>query len=297
MWYNYKVMNMNGILIIDKPKNITSRDVVNEVVKKFNTKKVGHTGTLDPLATGVLVVCVGKATKLVNELTSTEKEYIASVCLGIKTDTLDSMGSALFEEDVIKTKEEIIKVLNSFKGKYNQEVPIYSAVKIDGKKLYEYAREGINIDLPKREVEIKDIELIDDIEYKNNKTNFKFRCVVSKGTYIRSLINDIATELDTIGIMINLRRIRQGSFKIESSIKLEDINTSNLKSILEILPYKKVELSDDIRKKVVNGALIDNIYNEDKILFIENNEAIALYKISDDKSKLKSYIMFKGGEL
>ena len=297
MWYNVVVIDMNGILIIDKPKNITSRDVVNEVVKKFNTKKVGHTGTLDPLATGVLVVCVGKATKLVNELTSTEKEYIASVCLGIKTDTLDSMGSVLFEEDVTKTKEEIIKVLNSFKGKYNQEVPIYSAVKIDGKKLYEYAREGINIDLPKREVEIKDIELIGDIEYKNNKTNFKFRCVVSKGTYIRSLINDIATELDTIGIMANLRRIRQGSFKIEDSIKLEDINTSNLKSILEILPYKKVELSDDIRKKEVNGALVDNIYNEDKILFIENNEAIALYKISDDKNKLKSYIMFKGGEL
>lgn len=297
MWYNVVVIDMNGILIIDKPKNITSRDVVNEVVKKFNTKKVGHTGTLDPLATGVLVVCVGKATKLVNELTSTEKEYIASVTLGIKTDTLDSMGSVLFEEDVVKSKEEIIKVLDSFKGKYNQEVPIYSAVKIDGKKLYEYAREGINIELPKREVEIKDIELIGDIEYKNNKTNFKFRCVVSKGTYIRSLINDIATKLDTIGIMTNLRRIRQGNFKIENSIKLEDINTSNLKSILEILPYKKVELSEDIRKKVVNGALVDNIYNEDKILFIENNEAIALYKISDDKNKLKSYIMFKGGEL
>ena len=206
------------------------------------------------------------------------------------------MGSILFEEDVLKTKEEIINVLKSFKGSYEQEVPIYSAVKRNGKKLYEYAREGIDIELPKRTVEIKKIELIDDIEYKNNKTNFKFRCVVSKGTYIRSLINDIATELDTIGIMTNLRRIRQGSFKIESSIKLEDINTSNLKSIFEILPYKKVELSDDIRKKVVNGALIDNIYNEDKVLFTSENEAVALYKICDsDKSKLKSYIMFKGG--
>jgi len=288
---------MNGILIIDKPKDITSRDVVDAVVKKFNTKKVGHTGTLDPLATGVLVVCVGKATKLVNELTSTDKEYIASVTLGIKTDTLDRMGKVLFEEDVYKTKEEIINVLNSFKGKYMQEVPIYSAVKIDGKKLYEYAREGINIELPKREVEIKDIELIDDIEYKNNKVIFKFKCTVSKGTYIRSLINDIATKLDTIGIMTGLRRIRQGNFKIEDSIKLENIDNKAIKSIKDILPYKKIKLSDDIRKKVLNGALVDNIYNEDNILFIENNEAIALYKISNDKNKLKSYIMFKGGNV
>ena len=287
---------VNGILIVDKPKNITSRDVVNEVVKKFNIKKVGHTGTLDPLATGVLVICVGKATKLVNELTSTEKEYIASVTLGTKTDTLDSMGSILFEEKVIKTKEEIIDVLNSFKGSYEQEVPIYSAVKRNGKKLYEYAREGIDIELPKRTVEIKEIELLDEIEYKNNKTMFKFKCTVSKGTYIRSLINDIAARLNTIGIMTNLRRIRQGSFKIEDSNKIEDINENNVRSILDVLPYKKIEITDDIRKKVVNGALIDNIYNEDKVLFILENEAVALYKICDsDKSKLKSYIMFKGG--
>ena len=286
---------MNGVFIIDKPKGITSRDVVNEVIKKVGTKKVGHTGTLDPLATGVLVVCTGKATKLVNELTSEDKEYIASVTLGIKTDTLDSMGSILFEEDVTKTKEEIVEILNSFKGRYEQEVPIYSAVKINGKKLYEYAREGIDIKLPKREIEVKAIELIGDIEYKNNKTMFKFKCKVSKGTYIRSLINDIATKLDTIGIMTNLRRISQGNFKIEDSVDLENLSIENLKSIIDVLPYKKIQLTDDIRKKVLNGALIDNIYNEDKILFIEANEAIALYITIDDKIKLKSYIMFRGG--
>jgi len=288
---------MNGILIIDKPKGITSRDVVNKVINKFNTKKVGHTGTLDPLATGVLVVCIGKSTKLVNELTSTDKEYIASVKLGIKTDTLDSMGSVLFSEDVIKTKEEIKSVLNSFIGSYEQEVPMYSAVKINGKKLYEYAREGINIELPKRKVEIKEIELLDEVEYKDNKTLFKFRCVVSKGTYIRSLINDIAYKLDTIGIMTNLRRVRQGIFKIEDSVKLEDVTINNLKSIIDILPYKKVEITDNIRKKILNGAMVDNIYNTDTVLFMENNEAVALYKISNDKNKLKSYIMFKGGNL
>lgn len=289
---------MNGILIIDKPKNVTSRDVVNEVVKKFNTKKVGHTGTLDPLATGVLVICIGKATKLVEELTSTEKEYIASVTLGIKTDTLDSMGSILFEEEVSKTKDEIINVLNSFKGFYEQEVPIYSAVKKNGKKLYEYARDGVDIELPKRKVEIKEIELLDDIEYKNNKTMFKFKCTVSKGTYIRSLINDIADRLDTIGIMTDLRRIRQGDFKIEDSIKVEDIDLRCIKNIIDVLPYKKIELTEDIRKKVENGALVNNIYNSDEILFIENKEAVALYKKYDkDSSKLKISKMFKGGKI
>ena len=159
---------MNGVFIIDKPKGITSRDVVNKISKVIGTKKVGHTGTLDPLATGVLVVCVGVATKLVDELTSMDKEYIATVTLGIKTDTLDIEGKV--EEDIssIKTKDEIVKCLNSFKGIYSQEVPKYSAIKVNGRKLYEYAREGIDIELPKRDVNIKEIELMNDIIYDNN---------------------------------------------------------------------------------------------------------------------------------
>ena len=124
---------MDGILVIDKPKGVTSRYVVNEIVKKFNTKKVGHTGTLDPIATGVLVVCIGNATKLVNELTSNDKEYIASVELGTSTDTLDITGNILKEEVSIRTKEEILGALNSFKGTYIQQVPIYSAIKLNGR--------------------------------------------------------------------------------------------------------------------------------------------------------------------
>lgn len=287
---------MNGILIIDKPKGITSRDVVNTVVKKFNTKKVGHTGTLDPLATGVLVICVGSATKLVDELTCNDKEYIASVELGTLTDTLDNTGNILKEENCTKTKEEIVNMLNNFKGKYLQEVPKYSAVKINGKKLYEYARENIEIELPKREVEIKNIELLSDIEYIENKTIFKFKCSVSKGTYIRSLIRDIANKLGTIGIMTDLRRIRQGKFNIENSINLEEMSENKLINIIDILDYKKIELNNNIKKQVLNGAIIDNIYDINEVLFIENNEAIALYKIYDkDSKKLKPYKMFKGG--
>lgn len=287
---------MNGILIIDKPKGITSRDVVNSVIKKFNTKKVGHTGTLDPIATGVLVVCVGSATKLVDELTGSDKEYIASVELGTLTETLDTEGKILREENCIKTKNEIIEVLNSFKGKYIQEVPIYSAVKINGKKLYEYAREGIDVELPKREVKVSNIELVGDIEYKDLKTCFKFKCSVSKGTYIRSLIRDISTKLNTVGIMTDLRRIRQGEFNIETSVTIDTINQDSLINILDILDYKKIEVTKDKEKEVLNGAIIDNIYDCNEILFIKNNEAVALYKkYEKDDKKLKPYKMFKGG--
>ncbi len=287
---------MDGILVIDKPKGVTSRYVVNEIVKKFNTKKVGHTGTLDPIATGVLVVCIGNATKLVNELTSNDKEYIASVELGTSTDTLDITGNILKEEVSIRTKEEILGALNSFKGTYIQQVPIYSAIKLNGKKLYEYARKNINVSLPKREVEIKSIELIDDIEYKDNKTLFRFKCTVSKGTYIRSLIDDIAIKLNTIGVMTGLIRIRQGKFKIENSVKLDDVNRESLIDTLEVLDYKKVYITDDIEKKVLNGALVDNIYNSNEVLFITDNRAIALYKVYEkDEKKLKPRIMFKGG--
>ena len=223
---------MNGILIIDKPKGITSRDVVNQVIKKLNIKKVGHTGTLDPIATGVLVVCVGSATKLVSILSADDKEYVASVQLGVLTDTLDLNGQVIKHEEAIKKKEEIIRVLDSFKGRYMQEVPIYSAVKIKGKKLYENARNKEEVMLPKREVEIKSIELISDIEYKDNMTFFKFKCTVCKGTYIRSLIRDIALKLNTVGIMTDLRRTRQGIFKIENSINIDSFTSQNLINII-----------------------------------------------------------------
>ena len=151
---------MDGIIVVNKPKGITSRDVVNNVCKLLNTKKIGHTGTLDPIATGVLVLCVGKATKLVEILTSNDKEYVATVKLGILTDTLDTAGTIIKKKHVNLDKNELEKVLNSFVGTYNQEVPIYSAIKINGKKLYEYAREKKEVILPKRMVEIKKIELL-----------------------------------------------------------------------------------------------------------------------------------------
>ena len=189
----------NGLLVVNKPKGITSRDVVNKVCRKFNTKSVGHIGTLDPLAEGVLVCLIGKYTKLANILTNHDKEYIASFKLGILTDTLDITGNVLKEDKKDFNKNEIINALNHFKGTYNQEVPIYSAVKVNGKKLYEYARNNIDVKLPSKIVNIYDIELID---IKDDIITIK--CKVSKGTYIRSLIRYIGAFLGTYATMTSL---------------------------------------------------------------------------------------------
>lgn len=279
---------MDGIIIIDKEKNMTSRDVVNKVSKILGTKKIGHTGTLDPLATGVLVLCVGKATKLVDLITGYDKEYIAKVCLGTLTDTLDITGNIIKEKETNITKEEIENALKSFIPGYEQEVPIYSAVKINGKKLYEYARNGETVELPKRYIKINSIDLISDIEYKNGKTYFSFITNVSKGTYIRSLINDIGKKLNTYGTMLELRRTKQGNFKIEDS---SNINEPKIIKIEEILKdYYKVEIEGDLYKKISNGVKIKNEENKDIVVFTHNKEVIAIYK--KENEYLKPYKMF-----
>ncbi len=288
---------MNGIIIVNKPYGYTSRDVVNILCKKFKTKKIGHTGTLDPIATGVLILCIGSATKLVEALTSDDKEYIATVELGTLTDTLDNTGNVIKEEKTNVNVNQIKKALEKMQGVYEQEVPIYSAVKINGKKLYEYAREGINVDLPKRMVNIKSLELINNIKYENNKTTFQIRCHVSKGTYIRSLVNDIAHELGTVGTMTSLNRVKQGIFNISDSYTLEDIENDNYKllSIKEALSnVKQVIVSGEALFKIKNGTRLENIYHSDKVLFLDEfNNEIALYKTLDNDDKIiKVYKMF-----
>lgn len=287
---------MDGIVLINKGKNCTSRDVVNQVSKILKTKKIGHTGTLDPIATGVLVLCIGKATKLVEVITSYDKEYEAEVILGIKTDTKDITGKILKEEKAIISKENIEKCLKQMIGTYNQTVPIYSAVKINGKKLYEYARNNEEIELPKRKVTIKELKLISDITYEKEKTKFKIKCHVSKGTYIRSLIEDIATNLNTIGTMENLKRTKQGNFQITSANTIQDIENNKFKiySIEEILEkFYKIEMTDDLYFKIKNGSIIKNNYNHDIVAFTKNDKVIAIYKeYSKDKTLLKPWKMF-----
>ena len=279
---------MNKLLIVNKEKNLTSRDVVNELTKIFNTKKIGHTGTLDPIATGVLVCLFGKYTKLVDLLTSLDKEYIAEIKLGIKTDTGDITGNIIENKSFNITNDNIIKVFEKFPQKYEQTVPKYSAVKINGKKLYEYARNNIEIELPKREVSIFSLELID-----YEKDIIKFKTHVSKGTYIRSLIEDICEKLGTIGTMNNLIRTKQGGFDIKDSFTLEDIKNGNFKfqNIHEFLKYPSIEINDELIKIIKNGGRIRNIYNiQDKVIFTYQGENIAIYETNNET--LKPYIMF-----
>lgn len=273
------------VLYINKPKGVTSFDVVNSISKKFGIKRVGHTGTLDPLATGVLIVTVGTACKVVELLTSEDKEYIATVLLGYRTDTLDIDGKIL-EKQEVKDNLNIEEVLNSFKKTYLQEVPIYSAIKVDGKKLYEYARNNINVELPKKSVTIKEIELLE-----KNTNSFKFRCLVTKGCYIRSLIRDIALELNTLATMSDLVRTKQGKVSLEET---DDIDTDfTLHSIIDSLDYDIIKVDSSLEKKISNGMKINNDFNiKDKVIFInESNKLLGIYEVDNNDLKVwKNFI-------
>lgn len=287
---------MNGILIVNKPKNYTSRDIVNIISKKLNTTKVGHTGTLDPIAEGVLVVPIGRALKISELLTSEKKEYIAKVILGYETDMLDITGKEIKRNIPNVDKDKLIEVLNSFIGKYNQEVPMYSAVKVNGRKLYEYARSNIQITPPSKIVEIYSISLLEGPIYKDNTVEFTMKCEVSKGTYIRSLIRDIAYKLSTYGTMKELIRTKQGSFLLEDAFTLEDIQKDNYKllSIKEALPNIKItKIDDKTLKQVKNGMVLDKFFEEEISLLVDKDgREIAIYK-DIGNGKVKQYKMIE----
>ena len=287
---------MNGILIVNKPKGYTSRDIVNIISKKLNTKKVGHTGTLDPIAEGVLVVPIGRALKISELLTSEKKEYIAKVILGYETDMLDITGKEIKRNIPNVDKNKLIEVLNSFIGKYNQEVPMYSAVKVNGRKLYEYARSNIQITPPSKIVEIYSISLLEGPIYKDDTVEFTMKCEVSKGTYIRSLIRDIAYKLSTYGTMKELIRTKQGSFLLEDAFTLEDIQKDNYKllSIKEALPNIKItKIDDKILKQVKNGMVLDKFFEEEISLLVDKDgREIAIYK-DIGNGKVKPYKMIE----
>lgn len=265
---------MNGFILVNKKKDMTSRDVVNSLTKILNTKKIGHTGTLDPFAEGILLVAVNKGLKVVKLLNYKDKEYIAKVKLGIKTDTLDITGNILEEKKEELNKEELASVLKSFIGDYSYEVPIYSAIKVNGKKLYEYARNNQKVELPIKDSYIYDIKLID---FKYN--SFTFSVKVSNGTYIRALVRDISKKLNKLMTLEELTRTKVDTLLIENSYTLEDIKNNNFKllKINDLLNYKEVELSRDLEDKVLNGNKIKLDEKEDNILFIKEKEEIAVY--------------------
>lgn len=265
---------MNGFILVNKKKSMTSRDVVNSLIKILNTKKIGHTGTLDPFAEGLLLVAVNKGLKVVKLLNYKDKEYVAKVRLGIKTDTLDITGNILEERKEDLNKEELEEVLQNFIGDYSYEVPIYSAIKINGKKLYEYAREGKKVEIPIKDSYIYDIKLI-NIE----ENSFTFSVKVSNGTYIRALVRDISKKINKIMTLEELTRTKIDSLLLKDAYTLEDIKNNNFKllKINDLLNYKEVELSGYLEAKVLNGNKIKLKEKEDNILFIKDNKEIAVY--------------------
>lgn len=261
---------MDKIIVIDKPEGISSFDVLRDIKKKYNTGKVGHCGTLDPMATGVLVVALNKALKLVQFLDKDDKEYIATAKLGIKTDTGDITGTTIETKPFDITKEELEKVMKNFIGKYMQKIPMYSAKKIDGKKLYEYARSGKEIEVAPKEVEVKEIELL---EFEGD--TFKFKTTVSKGTFIRTLIEDIAEVLGTVATMSALRRTRSGKFDLSKTEWEMDESLS--------LPIWEVSQKD--RDSVVMGARLATDKNGVFQIMCEG-KLIAVVDCQDGRAKI-----------
>ncbi len=215
-----------GVLLVNKPDGMTSHDVVSRVRRKFNTKRVGHAGTLDPLATGVLVVLVGKATKLSNNFVTFDKAYKSTMIFGRSTDTADTEGKLLAEKPYDHvTRGDLDKVIESFRGEIDQLPPMFSAVKHKGKKLYEYARKGIVVEREPRRITVHQLEIL-----KFDPPYVEFYVECSKGTYIRQLASDIGDKLGCGACISKIERTRVGEFRIEDAVTIEDMNESHIRN-------------------------------------------------------------------
>jgi len=284
---------LEGIIVVNKPKGITSFDVIRKLKKILKTKKIGHTGTLDPLATGVMLMCVGKATKLAADLEAKDKVYIADFDIGYATDTYDIKGKKIAENIIEISKENLEQSIKKFIGNIKQVPPMYSAIKIDGNKLYHLARKGIEVERPERDVTIEYINLLD---FKDNKA--KIETKVSKGCYIRSLIYDIGQDLGTYATMTALQRKQVGDYSLEDSYSLEQIEEmvlnndfKFLKTVEEIFSYDKYNLQTEkefILYKNGNTVKIkENLENKKYRIYFQD-EFIGLANV-ENNNLLKGY--------
>ncbi len=290
---------MNGIILINKPKDYTSHDIVS-IAKKSLKEKMGHTGTLDPNATGVLPLLIGDATKISKYLINHDKIYIATLKLGIKTDTLDSTGKILEETkvDTNDLKKRVQNVLNQFIGKCEQYPPMYSAIKVNGKKLYEYARSNKQVEIQPRKIHIYNIELL-EVDEKNKEIRYKVEC--SKGTYIRTLCEDIANKLGTIGIMKELQRIKVGEFEINNTVTVEELKRyeedkekieNKIITIEQIFKNKeKIELDNKQLQLFLNGVKLTMNLKDDIYRVYNNSKFIGLGIVN--KNLLKRDVIIK----
>ena len=284
---------MDGVILVNKEKNWSSFDVCAFIRRKFNIKKVGHIGTLDPFAEGLLVVFLGKGTKMIPYFEGLNKEYVGTLTLGKKTSTYDLTGETIEEKDIVPfTKEELINALNSFLGEQEQLPPIYSAIKKDGKPLYYYAREGISIEVKKRLINIYSLDLISF-----EKDSITFKAKVSKGTYIRSLGNDLAIKLNNLGYLSSLTRTKIGDFALSQSKHIKEINEEDIISLDKIWNHGIYNIDDSLLSKVKNGNKLkipkDQI-DDDLILIKNKDEILAIYKKEQSLNEVNIYKIERG---
>ena len=280
---------MFGLLNIYKPVGMTSHDVVSALRRLTKIKQIGHTGTLDPFAEGALPVCIGKATRLI-EFLPDDKEYLATVQFGSATTTYDTEGEITFSSDKKVSKEDIINALKNFEGEIEQFPPIYSAIKVNGKKLYDYARQGQEVEIKPRKVTIEEIELK---SFNENLQQAQILIKCSKGTYIRSIAHDLGQNLSVGGHLIKLVRTKAGKFRVENSIKLDelDVNTSLINPI-EMLELPKLEVEDNDLEKIKNGMPLQVKFEVDTFCVLTKNSQICAIGFSDgDKIKLKKVFL------
>ena len=296
---------MNGIINVLKPSEMTSHDVVSFIRRTFNMKKVGHTGTLDPNAAGVLPICIGKATRVAEYFDDFNKSYRGEITLGSSTDTQDMYGVVLETSDKKVTEDEINAVFEQFKGDMKQTPPMYSAIKIDGKKLYELAREGKTIERKQRDITIYDIEILKN--YNNERILFDVDC--SKGTYVRTICNDIGERLGTLGHMSFLMRTKVGNFCIKEAYTLDELEKLKEKDMLEttllpldtaLLQYESIEFSESNSKSLKNGLKLrvdnsENKYTPDQLVRVYSESefiGVGTFVFSEGETYLKMKKVF-----
>lgn len=271
---------MDGIVVLDKPKGMTSHMAVNKVKSALQTSRAGHTGTLDPFATGVLAVCIGKATKVIPFLDEDFKEYEALLRLGISTDTMDATGRVLVEKSIgAITKGRVMEVFSKFKGTIGQTPPMFSALKKNGVRLYKLARKGVFVERPPRAVTIKELELID---LNSNFIRFFVNC--SRGTYIRVLGSDIGKELGCGGHLVDLRRVKSGKFELRDTISLEDVKKGDIRliPINEALSHMKdINVGKGIAMQIKMGKQIRKSYIDSNMIRFEAGDKVKIYENSD----------------
>lgn len=280
---------MFGFLNVYKPKGMTSHDVVSVLRRVTKIKQIGHTGTLDPFAEGVLPVCIGKATRLIEYLND-DKAYIGTVQLGISTTTYDIEGEAVNKSDKKVSQDDIEASLKYFTGEIEQVPPIYSAIKVNGKKLYEYARAGENIEIKSRKVNISELKIL-NFNYDKQQLELYISC--SKGTYIRSVANDLGEKLGVYGHLNKLVRVKAGYFNIENAVQLDNLNnledvTKNLLSPIEYLDYPRYKLSNEELKKVSNGMPFssDAKLNNGIIILTQEDNIAGIGEVNNKKIKI-----------